>query len=176
MYLQSQQQKGKEHSFAKEGAWPAPGRGRSPCPLWRSSAGCDGGWWRCPVGWSSTAGTCPCLTGVEQSQEQYVALLSHLLPIRLCWGGDCAELVFLLAMNCNWDMRACKRRSPPSFLFGWALVCLSVKSDDPAALTCIEFLAVPSSLWGYGGQEFCLLYSSASLKVATNSSFLWLCV
>lgn len=143
---------GKErgHSSAKEGGWAPPERGRSPCPPWRSSPGVTeaGG----DALWAGPAlqGPALVLTGVEQSREQYVALLSHLLPIRLRWGGDCA--VFLFKMICNWGMRACKRRSPPSFLFGWALVCLFVQSEDPAAITCAELLAASSSLWGYGGK------------------------
>lgn len=40
-------------------------------------------------------GTAHVLTGMVQSQEQYVALLLHLLPVRLHWNSDYAELVLL---------------------------------------------------------------------------------
>lgn len=90
MHLESSQQKGKEHShsFAKEkGAGALVPCGRAALAV--TGAG-GGALWVGPA----LQGPALVLTGVVQSQEHYVALLSHLLPIRLCWGGDCRAGIF----------------------------------------------------------------------------------
>lgn len=74
-------------------------------------------------------GTALVLTGMVQSQEQYLALLSHLLPVRLHWNGDCAAGPFSSSQTVT-GVSKCDRRG----LFpAWLDVGLSIHTEDPCS-------------------------------------------